>query len=62
MLDVRAEKIQAQSKPKVEGWGETAERMMGSHAGSVHSEGGARREGGERKEGAEEDRGEEVRD
>lgn len=61
MLDGRAEKIQAQNKPKV-GVGETAERMMGSHAGSVHSEGGARREGGDRKEGAEEDRGEEVRD
>lgn len=30
----------AERKPKLEEGGETAERMMGSHAGSVHSEGG----------------------
>lgn len=33
----------AERKLKLEEGGETAERMMGSHAGSVHSEGGCQR-------------------
>lgn len=48
----------AERKLKLEEGGETAERMMGSHAGSVHSEGGVPEE----KEEAEEDRGKEARD
>lgn len=61
MLDVRAGKCR-EEETKSGGEG-AAEGMIGSHAGSVHSEGGgggAREERREREE-AEEDRGKEAR-
>lgn len=50
MLLVRARKTSIERKPKVKGWGSRsrsgmwerqAERMLGSHAGSAHSDGEA---------------------